>query len=46
MKKKDIFIGRQPAIEILTSEQTVDKIMIQKGASSPDIFFVIGSKAS
>jgi len=37
MKKKDIFIGRQPAIEILTSEQTVDKIMIQKGASGPDI---------
>lgn len=37
MKKKDLFVGRQPAIEILSSEQTVDKILIQKGASGPDI---------
>lgn len=37
MKKKDIFIGRQPALEILKSDQTVEKIMLQKGASGPEI---------
>lgn len=36
-KKKDIFIGRQPAIEILQSEKTVEKILIQKGALGEDL---------
>ncbi|MEZ4916439.1 MAG: RNA methyltransferase substrate-binding domain-containing protein [Chitinophagales bacterium] len=30
MKKKDIFIGRQPALEILKSDTAVEKILIQK----------------
>lgn len=37
MKKKEIFIGRQPALEILRSDKTVEKIMFQKGASGPEI---------
>ncbi len=37
MKKKEIFIGRQPALEILKSDKTVEKIMFQKGASGPEI---------
>jgi 23S rRNA (guanosine2251-2'-O)-methyltransferase len=36
-KKKDIFFGRQPALEILQSEKTVDKIMLQKGATGEDL---------
>ena len=37
MKKKDIFIGRQPAIEVLRSDKAVEKIWLQKGASGPEI---------
>ncbi|MCB9227856.1 MAG: 23S rRNA (guanosine(2251)-2'-O)-methyltransferase RlmB [Chitinophagales bacterium] len=37
MKKKDIFIGRQPALEILKSDTAVEKILIQKGASGREI---------
>ena len=37
MKKKDIFIGRQPAIEVLKSDKAVEKIWLQKGASGPEI---------
>jgi 23S rRNA (guanosine2251-2'-O)-methyltransferase len=36
-KKKDIFFGRQPALEILRSEKAVDKILIQKGATGEDL---------
>ena len=37
MKKKDIFIGRQPALEVLRSEKAVEKILLMKGASGPEI---------
>lgn len=37
MKKKEVFIGRQPALEILKSDKAVEKIMLQKGASGPEI---------
>jgi len=37
MKKKELFIGRQPALEILKSDKAVEKIMIQKGASGHEI---------
>ncbi len=37
MKKRDIFIGRQPALEILRSDKAVEKILIMKGASGPEI---------
>ncbi|MCD8528566.1 MAG: 23S rRNA (guanosine(2251)-2'-O)-methyltransferase RlmB [Chitinophagales bacterium] len=37
MKKKDVFIGRQPALELLKSDQSVEKILIQKGATGDEI---------
>ena len=37
MKKKELFIGRQPALEILRSDKAVEKIMLQKGASGTEI---------
>lgn len=37
MKKKEIFIGRQPALEILKGDNAVEKILIQKGASGAEI---------
>ncbi|MFT4969916.1 MAG: 23S rRNA (guanosine2251-2'-O)-methyltransferase [Chitinophagales bacterium] len=37
MKKKDIFIGRQPALEILKGDKTVEKILLQSGSSGPEI---------
>lgn len=37
MKKKELFIGRQPALEILRSDKAVEKIMLQKGASGHEI---------
>lgn len=37
MKKKDIFIGRQPALEVLRGDKAVEKILLQKGASGPEI---------
>ncbi|MGB1247805.1 MAG: TrmH family RNA methyltransferase, partial [Chitinophagales bacterium] len=36
-KKKDIFFGRHPALETLKSDQSVDKIFIQKGATGQEI---------
>lgn len=37
MKKKDIFIGRQPALEVLRSDTAIEKIWLQKGAQGPEI---------
>ena len=37
MKKRDIFIGRQPALEVLRSEKAVEKILLMKGTSGPEI---------
>jgi 23S rRNA (guanosine2251-2'-O)-methyltransferase len=37
MKKRELFIGRQPALEILRSDKAIEKIMIQKGASGHEI---------
>ncbi|MCB9256552.1 MAG: 23S rRNA (guanosine(2251)-2'-O)-methyltransferase RlmB [Chitinophagales bacterium] len=37
MKKKEVFIGRQAALEILRSDKAVEKIMLQKGASGAEI---------
>lgn len=37
MKKKDLFYGRQPAIEILKSDTNVEKILIQKGSIGDEV---------
>jgi 23S rRNA (guanosine2251-2'-O)-methyltransferase len=37
MKKKEVFIGRQPALEILRSDKAVERVLLQKGASGAEI---------